>query len=202
MTTLTAVAEGETVGHDGCPRCSRLRDASSLDWSEQVRGENEMRRLDRHFSELLQELRVVQTGAQILFAFLLGLAFTPRFAALAPEQRAIHLAALVLAAGSLVLLVAPVSYHRMVFRRRMRQDLVANAHRFVRLGLVLMFLALVGAVHLAATFVLGGWAAPLALVLAAAFAVPWYLLPLWHRSLHRHHHSTGAWRPDPHRSML
>ena len=44
-----------------------------------VRGETELQSLDRHFTELLQELRVAQTGVQILFVFLLGLAFTPRF---------------------------------------------------------------------------------------------------------------------------
>ncbi len=178
-----------TTPGDSCPRCSQHSDPAALDWAEQVRGETEMGRLDRHFTELLQELRVVQTGAQILFAFLLGLAFTPRFAVLDTGQQAVHLGAMVLAAASLVLMVAPVSYHRMVFRRRMRQELVHNAHRFVRLGLALMFLALMGAVHLAASFVLGSWSALLAVGLAAAFAVPWYVLPLWHRSLHRHAHA-------------
>jgi O-antigen/teichoic acid export membrane protein len=184
-----------------CARCDDARDSHVLEWAELARGENELRRLDRHFNELLQELRVVQTGAQILFAFLLGLAFMPRFAALEPEQRAVHLTALVLAAGSLVLLVAPVSYHRMVFRRRMRQELVTTGHRYVRVGLVLLFLALVGAVHLAASLVLGPWSALLAALLAAVFAVPWYLLPLWHRSLHRHeeqlpHARSAAGRGD------
>jgi O-antigen/teichoic acid export membrane protein len=182
--TLTVVESPHDAQH--CTRCQGQRDPHVLAWAEEVRGETELRRLDRHFNELLQELRVVQTGAQILFAFLLGMAFTPRFSALSPSQQVIHLSALVLAAGSLVLLVAPVSYHRMVFRRRMRHELVTTGHRYMRVGLVLMFLALVGAVHLAASFVLGPWSALLAAVLAALFAVPWYLLPLWHRSLHQH----------------
>jgi O-antigen/teichoic acid export membrane protein len=152
-----------------------------------MRGESELQRIDRNFIELLQELRVAQTGVQILFAFLLGLAFTPRFAALPPVQYGVYLTTLVLSASSAALLIAPVSYHRTVFRRRLKAQLVQTGHRYAQAGLLLLMLALVGAVELAASLVLGGWAAALAAGLAAAFIVLWFVVPLRHRNLHRRH---------------
>jgi len=156
--------------------------AKQRDWSLAVRGENEIKRLDRHFGELLQELRIAQTGVQILFAFLLGLAFTPAFPHLSGGQQSVYLATLAFAAASAAVLIAPVSHHRMVYRRRLRDDLVHMTDRFVRAGLVLMLIAMVGAVDLAASFVLGPWAAALAGGIAAVFAICWYAVPLWRRS--------------------
>ncbi len=141
-----------------------------------------MQRVDRNFLELLQELRVAQTGVQILFAFLLGLAFTPRFAALSDWQHGIYLGTLVCSALSAAMLIAPVGYHRMVFRRRLKYRLVETGHRYAVAGLVLLLLALVGGVDLAASTLIGPWAALLAAVLAGLFVTFWFLLPLRHRS--------------------
>src|SRR5215203_301402 len=151
-----------------------------------ARGETELQSDDRHFTELLQELRVAQTGVQILFAFLLGLAFTPRFPDLSPGQQTVYLATLVLAAVSAALLIAPVGYHRIVFRQRLRPQLVATGHRYAIAGLILLLLALVGAVQLAASFVLGAWASLLAAALAGLFALLWFVIPLIHRIRHQH----------------
>jgi uncharacterized protein DUF6328 len=126
-------------------------------WNQVVRGATDVQTVDRQFTELLQELRVAQTGVQILFAFLLGLAFTPRFPDLSRAQQGVYLATLVLSAVSAALLIAPVGYHRIVFRQRLRPQLVTTGHRYAIAGLVLLLLALVGAVQLAASFVLGGW---------------------------------------------
>jgi uncharacterized protein DUF6328 len=90
------------------------------EWNQAVRGETELETRDRQFTELVQEPRVAQTGVQILFAFLLGLAFTPRFPDLSRAQQGVYLATLVLAAVSAALLIAPVGYHRTVFRQRLR----------------------------------------------------------------------------------
>jgi len=152
-----------------------------------MRGESDIQRIDRNFLELLQELRVAQTGVQILFAFMLGLAFTPRFATLAAWQHVVYLVTLVCAAGSAALLIAPVSYHRTVFRRRLKGQLVEIGHRYALAALVLLLLALVGGLELAASFVLAGWSALLAAVLCVAFAVLWFLVPLRHRDRHRNH---------------
>ena len=150
-------------------------------WNQAMRGETEVQAADRHFNELLQELRVAQTGVQILFAFLLGLAFTPRFPDLTGTQQAIYLVTLVLSATSAGLLIGPVGYHRTVFRQRLKSQLVATGHRYAVAGLVLLLLALVGAVHLAASFVLGPWATLLAAALAGLFATLWFVVPLVHR---------------------
>jgi cobalamin synthase len=151
-----------------------------------MRGETELQADDRHFNELLQELRVAQTGVQILFAFLLGIAFTPRFATIGDRQQAVYLVTLVLAAVSAALLIAPVGYHRTVFRQRLRPQLVRTGHWYAIAGLILLLLALVGAVQLAASFVLGAWASLLAAALAGLFALLWFLIPLADRLRHRH----------------
>jgi Family of unknown function (DUF6328) len=156
-------------------------------WNQIVRGETELQTRDRHFNELLQELRVAQTGVQILFAFLLGLAFTPRFPDLTRGQQIVYLVTLVLSAVSAALLIGPVSYHRTVFRQRLRPQLVSTGHRYAIAGLILLLLALVGAVDLAASFVLGPWATLLAAALAGLFALLWFVIPLIHRVRHQHH---------------
>ena len=156
------------------------------EWNQIVRGETELQTGDRHFNELLQEVRIAQTGVQILFAFLLGLAFTPRFPDLTGSQRSIYLATLALSATSAALLIAPVGYHRTVFRQRLRRQLVTTGHRYAMAGLVLLLLSLVGAVQLAASFVIGRWAALLAAVLAGLFALLWFVIPILHRIRHEH----------------
>ncbi len=80
--------------------------------AEDERGESEAERLDRNYGELLQELRVTQTGVQILFAFLLTLAFTQRFAQITSFQRGTYVVTLLFAAGAAALLIGPVSFHR------------------------------------------------------------------------------------------
>jgi hypothetical protein len=73
-----------------------------------------------------------------------------------------------------------------VFRQRLRPQLVKTGHRYAIAGLVLLLLALVGAVQLAASFVLGGWASILAAALAGLFGTLWFAIPLAHRLRHQH----------------
>lgn len=155
-----------------------------LDPSVDRRDETRLEQLDRHFHELLQELRVAQTGVQILFAFLLGLAFTPRFAELSRDQELAYLVTLVLSALSAGFLIAPVAYHRAVYRRRLRHHLVGMGHRCLQLGLALLMLSLCGAVHLAAGFVVGAWSAGVAALLCVVISALWYLFPAHHRRRH------------------
>jgi hypothetical protein len=173
-----------------CPQCGWLGENDHSDWNYVMRGETELQAVDRQFTELLQELRVAQTGVQILFAFLLGLAFTTRFAELSSAEQAVYLVTLVLSATSAALLIAPVSYHRTVFRQRLKSQLVSAGHRYAVVGLVLLMLALAGAVQLAASFVLGAWAALLAAALTGLFITLWFVIPLVHRIRH-HHRSPG-----------
>ena len=93
------------------------------------RDETPQERADRNFTELLQELRVAQTGVQILFAFLLTLPFSSRFADISARDRVAYVVTLLASAAAAVLLIAPVSYHRLVFRRNRKQELVQTAAR-------------------------------------------------------------------------
>jgi amino acid transporter len=179
LTTMSAEpASGERV--------STAIGLDHAEWNHRVRGENDLQRIDRNFLELLQELRVAQTGVQILFAFMLGLAFTPRFATLATWQHTVYLVTLVSAATSAALLIAPVGYHRTVFRRGLKAQLVETAHRYAVAGLVMLLVSLVGAVDLAASLLLDAWAAVLAALLCVLFTTLWFGVPLRHRDRHTH----------------
>src|SRR4051795_12144025 len=82
------------------------------------RDETELERLDRNWTDLLQELRVVQTGVQLLTGFLLTLPFQNRFVLLESYQRTAYLATVACAIGATGFLIAPVSLHRLLFRRQ------------------------------------------------------------------------------------
>ena len=151
-------------------------------WNREARGETDLERIDRNYNDLLQELRVSQTGVQILFAFLLTLAFTQRFTEITQFQRTIYIITLLCAAGATALIIAPVSYHRIVFRQRQKPRLVAAANRFAIGGLALLVVAMAGSVLLIVDVVLdGSIVAWLAAGTAAWFVFFWYVVPLWAR---------------------
>ncbi|CAN5627856.1 hypothetical protein BH11ACT8_BH11ACT8_07810 [soil metagenome] len=135
-------------------------------------------RLTRNWSELLQELRVVQTGVQILTGFLLTVPFSSRFEDLAGSQKAVYLVVL---SGSVLttgFVVAPVAFHRLLFRHHMRGWLVEAANRSAVVGLALLALTSAGVVYLVFDVV---WCTPAALVALgialAFFAVVWVVVP-------------------------
>ncbi|GEL93560.1 DUF6328 family protein [Cellulomonas composti] len=101
-------------------------------------------RMDRNWDELMQELRVTQTGAQILTGFLLTIPFQQRFGDLDGYQRGLYLALVVLAVLATTLIVAPVSLHRVLFRRRMKAQLVESGNVLARVGLFVLGLVLAG----------------------------------------------------------
>ena len=148
-------------------------------YNARARGESEAQRLDRNLMELLQELRVAQTGVQILFAFLLTLPFSARFEQTSAFQRDVYVATLLCAAASTALIIAPVSIHRFLFRARKKKLIVASGNLLAHGGLVFLALAVVGSVLLILDEVVGGTTAR---VMAAAagvwFVVFWYALPL------------------------
>jgi hypothetical protein len=130
--------------------------------------------LDRNWNELLQELRVAQTGTQILTGFLLTLPFTNRFADLEEHQKQLYLIVLIGSVIATGLNVAPVAYHRILFRRRKRRWLVAAANTAARAGLLMLALDSAAVVLLVFDVVVGGVAA-----IIAATAVLLFLLALW-----------------------
>jgi hypothetical protein len=108
------------------------------------RHENPAQQLDRNWTELLQEVRVTQTGVQLLTGFLLTLPFQQRFTSLDDAQQRVYLADVALAVSATTLLVAPVLTHRLLFRAHRRSPLVRWAHRCALTGAFLFGAALVG----------------------------------------------------------
>ena len=153
-----------------------------LERTAQARGETRDQVLDRNVAELLQEIRVVLTGVQILFAFLLTLAFSARSDDLGPFATGVYTVTLLSTALATVVLIAPVSFHRMLFRRRLKEQLVVFADRAMVLALALLLVSISSAVLLAVDVTLGRTAGLLAgggVVLTALVA--WYALPLRQR---------------------
>ncbi|KRC35568.1 DUF6328 family protein [Oerskovia sp. Root22] len=143
------------------------------------RHESAEERADRNWAELLQELRVTQMGVQILTGFLLTLPFQQRFGELDDTQRIIYLCLVVLSVLATGLLVAPVSLHRLLFRKHLKMRLVTSADRLARVGLVVLALVVAGTVLLIFDVVVGPAAAVIAAVGALVlFALLWVALPL------------------------
>ena len=144
-----------------------------------IRNESESARLDRNYAELLQEVRVGETGVQILFAFLLSIAFQQRFTTLTDAQLGIYLATLVAAALAAVLLIAPVPIHRILFRHRRKDELVRWTARLAMGGLACLLLAILGAVLLIVDVVANTVAAAIITALVGLACLTfWYALPL------------------------
>ncbi|SEH76655.1 hypothetical protein SAMN04489835_3854 [Mycolicibacterium rutilum] len=148
------------------------------------RGETETQRLDRNWSSLLQELRVAQTGVQLLTGFLLILSFSDRFDDLDTAMRVVYLTTVVCSIGATILLIAPVSMHRLLFRRRRMRSLVATAHSYALVGMLLLGVALAGVATIIFDTVAGRTAAWIAggvsLVTLSMF---WFVLPLRQRRM-------------------
>ncbi|MCT7660034.1 DUF6328 family protein [Mycobacterium deserti] len=143
------------------------------------RDETEAQRLDRNWSSLLQELRVAQTGVQLLTGFLLILPFQPRFTQLDAAMRTVYLVTVSCSIGATVLLVAPVSMHRLLFRRHRMKTLVATTHKYAIVGTLLLGTALTGVAVVIFDSVVGRTGAWIAgSVTVAALALFWYIQPL------------------------
>jgi O-antigen/teichoic acid export membrane protein len=148
--------------------------------SSSGRNETEAERIDRNVSELLQELRVAGLGSQVIFGFLLAMPLTDVFSSLDPEQHLLYVSDLVLAALATSLLIAPVAYHRIVFRKHQKHDLLRFANMVAIAGLVALSLAVTGAVLLVVSVVYDGLVAALiAAIVAAAYFVLWYVAPFF-----------------------
>ena len=143
------------------------------------RQETLAQRDDRNLSELVQVLRVAGLGVQVLFGFLLSLPFTVRFSQLSGEQRDLYLVSMVLAAVAITLLSAPVAYHRLVFRRGMKDRLVRFSNVLAILGLTAVGAAVLATVLLVMWYVAGALAGCLVTaVVGVMMGSLWFAVPL------------------------
>ncbi|GAA2974464.1 DUF6328 family protein [Streptomyces lactacystinicus] len=143
------------------------------------RDETPQQRADRLWNEMLQEVRVCQTGAQILFGFLIGVAFTPRFAALSDFDRNLYVATVVLGAVATGALIAPVAFHRFLTGHGMKPELIHVASRLIAIGLTTLALTIAAALLLLLRTATGSSAAAWGLSAACLlwFATSWLVLP-------------------------
>ncbi|WP_222194533.1 DUF6328 family protein [Modestobacter italicus] len=157
---------------------------SDAERSARARGESPDEVLDRNVNEVLQEIRVAITAVQVLFAFLLTLPFQSRFADLGTFGTTVYAVTMISTALATVVLIAPVSFHRMLFRRRQKAAIVQFADRSLVVGLTLLLTGIASAVLLVLDVVLGrGPAITVCAVIVAIGLVTWYGLPLRQRAI-------------------
>lgn len=150
----------------------------------QVRDETQLERLDRNLEELTGELRVIVTGVQVLFAFLLIVPFNTGFAHVGRFEQTVYVVTLILAALSAVCTIAPSPLHRLLFRYDDKHYVVFISNRIAIAGLVLLALAMCGALLLVTTKLFGIPAGVLTAILGAVpFAVLWFAIPLRRRRM-------------------
>ncbi len=148
--------------------------------ADPLSGETEFERLERRWTEQLTELRVTQTGTQIMTGFLLTLPFQPAFAEINEFERAVYLALVITATIATVMAIAPVSFHRILFGHAgAKKRIVGLTQRVLQITLVLVALVLAGTVALIFNMVLGQLAAAIGFfaILILTFAI-WTILPL------------------------
>lgn len=144
-------------------------------------------RIDRELGELLEEVRVAIPGAEVLFAFLLGVAFTERFTSVTTMQRNVYFGTLLLTASSTALLIAPTAYHRMHFRdgTRDKERMLFAVTRMALASLVILLFAITGVVFLVSDLLFTSpWAGLFSALIAAWFGWFWFGLPFLRRIRH------------------
>lgn len=146
------------------------------------RNETPLQRCDRNLVELLQEVRVVQTGVQVLFAFLLIAPLSAGFEDVTQRERLEYFASLVSAGAAAVLLMAPTAYHRILFRLGDKEHLVAVSNRFTLAGLAFVGIAMLGSLLFVSDLLFGDVVMFATVVVAAlTIVVCWCLAPLLRR---------------------
>ncbi|GAA3388014.1 DUF6328 family protein [Streptomyces roseoviridis] len=152
---------------------------------EPGRRETPAERADRRWTEIVQEIRVAQTGVQILLGFLLTVVFTPTFRQLGQTDKTIYIVTVVLGSLATGALIGPVSLHRIVAGRRIKPQAVVWAARLTFVGLVLLLATLTSALLLilrVATH--DGYVPWLVSGVLAWYLICWFVLPAWIRMRH------------------
>ncbi|MFE2061185.1 DUF6328 family protein [Streptomyces sp. NPDC059467] len=149
------------------------------------RDETEEERADRMWTELIQEVRVAQTGVQILFGFLLTVVFQQKYAELSHADKTIYIVTVVLGASATGALIGPVSLHRLVAGRQVKPQAVRLASRLTSVGLFLLLATMTASLVLILRVATDGslvtWVVA---VVVVWYLMCWYGLPLWSRRRH------------------
>jgi hypothetical protein len=149
---------------------------------EERTGEDEHERQAREIAELLQELRVMLPGVQVLFAFLLTVPFSVRFESVTPLQQIVFFGTLVCTALSAGLLLAPSAHHRLLWRKHAREHRLRVANRLAIAGMVLLVVAMVGVMFVITDIIFGSTAAAGATaVISGFFLYVWFVMPIRYR---------------------
>jgi MFS family permease len=144
--------------------------------------ESAAERANRELIELLNELRVALPGVQVLFAFLLTVPFSQRFGDLDAGDRRVYFAAVLATVAATICLIAPSAHHRLRFRSGVKEQLLRVANVFAIVGLALVAFAVT-----AVTYVIAGEIYPgtvprvVGAVLAGAFVMVWFVMPIFFR---------------------
>jgi hypothetical protein len=148
--------------------------------------ESDREREIRYMNELLQELRVILPGVQVLFAFLLIVVFSEGFSEVSPLQRDVYFAALVFTALSTACLIAPTTQHRILWRQGARSERLKIANRLTIIGTAFLAAGMGCTIFLITSFIYGtAWAVGVSVALVAVFVGLWFLLPFYRRQLGR-----------------
>lgn len=145
-------------------------------------GETHHERVNRELIELLNELRVILPGVQVLFAFLLSLPFLYRFDQLTALQRDVYFVSFICAAAATALLITPSAYHRLRFRQHDKERMLFTSSRLVIVGTVFLAISLIGAIFVVTDVLYRStFAAVVTAVMSGWFVWFWYGLPLSRR---------------------
>ena len=150
---------------------------------DSAREETSLERLDRNLEEMTGELRVVVTGVQVLFAFLLVVPFDTGFAHVGAYERTVYFIALICAAMAAICTIAPSAQHRFLFRHDDKDHIVRVSNRIVIAGLGFLALAMCGCLLLVATYLFGAVVGAITLAVGALpFLIIWFAMPLRRRA--------------------
>ncbi|MEU6146744.1 DUF6328 family protein [Streptomyces sp. NPDC047081] len=149
------------------------------------RDETQEERADRMWVELIQEVRVAQTGVQILFGFLLTVVFQQKYASLEQTDKTIYIVTVVLGAAATGALIGPVSLHRVVSGRKVKPQAVQWASRMTFVGLLLLLATMTSSLLLVLRVATHNAAVPwIVACVVAWYVLCWYVIPLWTRRRH------------------
>jgi hypothetical protein len=170
----TDAASDDSASDDSDARPAAHRDASVGDGRDETPNE----RSDRNWNDILQELRVALNGTQLIGGFLLAVAFQPRFEELDAYQLTLYHILVTLAGLATVVGLAPVTLHRTLFRRQVKERIVRTGNRLLIAHLIVVALLVIGVTGLIFDWAVSRPAGIIALLVGAMVLVAlWVVLP-------------------------